>query len=176
MRPCPPRLDYVGQKRPRLVIQVRPGEHRVMGLRVDPAALLAEPRLYREHAIPLLPADDLRRLPLENGTTSLFYEDGILEGHVKGAWKPWETLFIGWWCLGRDGGHGQGLRGQGQPLVHQPAALVSPKLGPERPAGVSEILGLEILGWRLRQTAGGFCCRHVGIPVADLNLFPKAIQ
>ncbi|MBU1276582.1 MAG: hypothetical protein KJ720_14500 [Proteobacteria bacterium] len=112
----PGRLDYGGGQKPRLVVEVRPGEHRIMGLGVEPAARLAEPRLYRAHGAPLLPADDLRRLPLEGGTTSLFYEDGMLKGHVKGAWKPWETIFIGWWCLdgvvGMDKAYGVG----GNPL------------------------------------------------------------
>lgn len=112
----PARLDYGGPKQPRLVVEVRPGEHRVMGLRVEPAARLAEPRLYRQHPTPLLPAAALRRLPLEGGTTSLFYEDGVLEGHVKGAWKPWETLFIGWWCLDGLVGMDKAYGVRGNPL------------------------------------------------------------
>ncbi|MBU1156042.1 MAG: hypothetical protein KKA21_08295 [Proteobacteria bacterium] len=112
----PARLDYGRGERPRLVVEVRPGEHRVMGLGVLPAARLAEPRLYRGHPTPLLPADDLRRLPLESGTTSLFYEDGMLEGHVKGAWKPWETLFIGWWCLDGTVGMDKAYGVKGNPL------------------------------------------------------------
>lgn len=112
----PARLDYGGQEKPRLVVEVRPGEHRVMGLGVQPAARLAEPRLYREHPTPLMPADELRRLPLEGGTTSLFYDDGILEGHVKGAWKPWETLFIGWWCLDGVVGMDKAYGVKGNPL------------------------------------------------------------
>ena len=95
----PARLDYRGKASPRLVVEVRPGEHRVMGLEVVPGAAVHDPRLYRLHPAELIPADALRRLPLGQRTTSLFYEDGVLEGHVKGAWKPFETLFIGWWCL-----------------------------------------------------------------------------
>jgi hypothetical protein len=112
----PARLDYGGQERPRLVVQVRPGEHRVMGLDVQPAARLVEPNLYRSHATPLRPAEELRRLPLGQGTTSLFYEDGVLDGHVKGAWKPWETLFIGWWCLDGTVGMDKAYGVKGNPL------------------------------------------------------------
>lgn len=112
----PARLDYGGKPEPRLVVEVRPGEHRVMGLGVEPAALLAEPRLYRVHGAPLLPAEDLRRLPLAEGATSLFYEDGVLEGHVKGAWKPWETLLIGWWCLDGVVGMDKAYGVKGNPL------------------------------------------------------------
>ncbi|MCB2191431.1 MAG: hypothetical protein KQI62_07695 [Deltaproteobacteria bacterium] len=112
----PARLDYGGSKQPRLVLEVRPGEHRVMGLNVQPAARLGEPRLFREHPTPLLPAAELRRLPLKGGTTSLFYEDGALEGHVKGAWKPWETLLIGWWCLDGTVGMDKAYGVKGNPL------------------------------------------------------------
>ncbi|MCB2228496.1 MAG: hypothetical protein KQH53_17580 [Desulfarculaceae bacterium] len=95
----PARLAYVGKAQPRLVVELRPGEHRVMGLKVIPGAAMHDPRLYRLHSAELIPAAALWRLPLGQGTTSLFYEDGMLEGHVKGAWKPLETVFIGWWCL-----------------------------------------------------------------------------
>lgn len=112
----PARLAYGGIQDPRLVVEVRPGEHRVMGLRVAPAARLAEPRLYTRHPAPLRPAEVLRRLPLEGGSTSLFYEDGMLEGHVKGAWKPWETLLIGWWCLDGTVGMDKAYGVKGNPL------------------------------------------------------------
>ena len=50
----------------------------------------------------LRPASELLRLPLKGRpgqTTSFFVEDGLLEGHVKGAWKPLETLFLGLFSL-----------------------------------------------------------------------------
>ncbi len=112
----PARLNYGGIQPPRLVVEVRPGEHRVMGLWVAAAARLAEPRLYTPHRTPLRPAEELRRLPLEGGTTSLFYEDGPLTGHVKGAWKPWETLLIGWWCLDGTVGMDKAYGVKGNPL------------------------------------------------------------
>ena len=95
----PARLSYKNIKKPRLAVEIRPGEHRVMGLRVIPGAAMEDARRFRLHQAKLIPAEALRCLPLGQGTTSLFYESGMLEGHVKGAWKPFETLFIGWWCL-----------------------------------------------------------------------------
>ena len=38
----------------------------------------------------------LKKLPLEDGTTTSFYhQDWPLTGHVKEAIKPWETLLLG---------------------------------------------------------------------------------
>lgn len=86
----PARLNLAGLKHPRLLVSLRPGEHRVMDL-----ALVDDPR-PRGMPTPLLPASDLERLPLAgDGHTSLFYSDPPLAGHVKGAWKPLETLLLG---------------------------------------------------------------------------------
>lgn len=90
----PARLDFAGMKAPRLVVGVRPGEHRVMSLNVtEEAALAGHPD---RAAAALAPADDLTRLPLPGGgRTSFYHQSGLLAGHVKGAWKPWETLLLG---------------------------------------------------------------------------------
>jgi hypothetical protein len=86
----PARLDLAGLDHPRLLLIIRPGEHRVMQITlVDSRQPLGLPT-------PLLPASELQHLPLPGGgSTSLFYQDGLLQGHVKGAWKPWETLILG---------------------------------------------------------------------------------
>lgn len=90
----PARLDYAGLKDPRLVVELRPGEHRVMGLAVlEQAALARRPDQAR---LDLAPAAELFRLPLpDGGQTSFYHDSGVLAGHVKGAWKPWETLLLG---------------------------------------------------------------------------------
>ena len=92
----PARLDFGRAARSRLVVEVRPGEHRVMGLTVADAAGPVSARAVRVTPLKLEPRDRLTRLPLpQGGTTSFFYEDGPLAGHVKGAWKPWETFLLG---------------------------------------------------------------------------------
>lgn len=86
----PARLDLAGLRHPRLLVTLRPGEHRVMDL-----AWLEGPG-PPGLAAPLLPASQLQRLPLPGGgVTSFYYQGGWLQGHVKGAWKPWETLVLG---------------------------------------------------------------------------------
>lgn len=77
-----------------LEIEIRPGEHRVMGVRMDTRKNLDSSRTIDTV---LTPMEALRHLTLPDGVqeTSLYYEAGMLAGHVKGAWKPWETLFLG---------------------------------------------------------------------------------
>ncbi|MCB2187212.1 MAG: hypothetical protein KQJ78_12390 [Deltaproteobacteria bacterium] len=91
----PARLAFRGLDRPRLVVEVRPGEHRVMGLLVVEDAAARRPGYWAPRPTELLPLEALERLPLPDGhTVSMFHEDGALAGHVKGAWKPWETLLM----------------------------------------------------------------------------------
>jgi hypothetical protein len=94
----PPLLNYGGIKDPGLLVVLGPGEHRVADLKVLPRAKL-NAKSFDLIPAELLPAEGLKRLPLGKGFTSMFYEDGALKGHVKGAWKPWETVLLGWLCL-----------------------------------------------------------------------------
>ena len=88
----PARLDLGGLKNPRLVVTIRPGEHRVMDLAFREDGRLGTNR----RQTPLAPDSDLERLPLPDGrVTSFFHQGGPLKGHVKGAWKPWETILLG---------------------------------------------------------------------------------
>lgn len=81
----------------RLMVEIRPGEHRVMGLE------MIEPnRLDGISTVPmrLSAAEDLERIPVrrldgKNEEVSLYYHSWPLAGHVRGAWKPWETLLLG---------------------------------------------------------------------------------
>lgn len=91
----PPILDFKAAKDSRLVVAFRPGEHRVMSITLEPAAKIRDSRAYQLAGAQLLPMEDLERLPLNGGHTSLFYQSGPLYGHVKGAYKPLETLFLG---------------------------------------------------------------------------------
>ncbi len=47
-------------------------------------------------AFTLEPTENLNRLPSKNGPVSLYHTSGILNGHVKGAIKPLETMLMSW--------------------------------------------------------------------------------
>jgi len=75
-----------------LVIALRPEIHRVMDMQIVQKAALIEDATRAVVA----EMDSLKELPLEDGTTtSLYYRSWPLTGHVRGAFKPWETLFLG---------------------------------------------------------------------------------
>lgn len=91
----PERLDYGAMASPRLRVHVRPAVHRVMDLEVVEAAT-PDKETWLRIAMPANAAAELKRLPVPGGgTTSLYYGEGMLKGHVKGSWKPWETLLLG---------------------------------------------------------------------------------
>jgi len=89
-------LDYQGTspKYSRTVIVLRDGTHRVKDIRLlDADALLAGPRV----AAALRPLGALEKLPVENGTTTSFYESsGARTGYVKGSYKARERLLMSW--------------------------------------------------------------------------------
>ncbi len=89
----PAKLQFSGETSPRMLFHLRPEVHRVMDIEVRPSQFLSSDR-FRRVPMPVAPMADLDRLPSNGGTTSLFYKDGVLKGHVKGAVKPWETLFM----------------------------------------------------------------------------------
>ena len=91
-----PSMLRVGNAK-RLMVEIRPGEHRVMGLE-----MISPDSLSSVSIIPtgLSPVEDLERIPVhrwdgKKEEISLFYRSGPLAGHVRGAWKPWETLLLG---------------------------------------------------------------------------------
>jgi hypothetical protein len=88
-----PLLDFKGITSPQILVYLRPEVHRVMGLEVRDAHDLALPPFQRI-PMPVEAMDRLENLPSTAGTTSLYYAEGILKGHVKGAIKPWETLSL----------------------------------------------------------------------------------
>ncbi|MDG4475485.1 hypothetical protein [Thiovibrio frasassiensis] len=92
----PGSLDYAGRENPRLLVSIRPEVHRVMDLRlVDDDSALGSQGVPREKT-DLLSVETLERLELPGGTetTSFFHEKGVAQGYVKGALKPWESLFM----------------------------------------------------------------------------------
>ena len=89
----PPLLNFEKIKSPQILVYVRPDIHRVMDLNVrDVHDLSAEP--FRIIPMKVEAMDRLQHLPAKTGTTSFYYPEGALKGHVKGAIKPWETLSL----------------------------------------------------------------------------------
>jgi hypothetical protein len=89
----PSLLHFKGIPAPRIVVYLRPEVHRVMDLQVrDARDLSADP--FRIIPLPIEAMDRLKQLPVDHGTTSFYYDEGFLKGHVKGSVKPWETLFM----------------------------------------------------------------------------------
>lgn len=75
-----------------LQIVLRPEIHRVMDVSVISRTSLADGVEFAAFA----DLASLKKLPLDDGaTTSFYYRDWPLAGHVKGAIKPWETLLLG---------------------------------------------------------------------------------
>jgi hypothetical protein len=90
----PAMLDYDNIKAPRLLIQLRPGVHRVMDIAVVEEQNRAV--LTQTHRIPtpLESVENLEKIPLNGEHTSFYHETGIRKGHVKGSIKPWESLLL----------------------------------------------------------------------------------
>jgi hypothetical protein len=89
----PPLLKFKEIHSPQILVYLRPEVHRVMDLDVqDVHDLSADP--FRIISTKIEAMDRLEKLPTKTGTTSFYYPEGILKGHVKGAIKPWETLSL----------------------------------------------------------------------------------
>jgi hypothetical protein len=75
-----------------LLVSISPALHRVMDVQVIHADF--------SHSYQVVPADkqtlsSLNFLPLaDGGSTSMYYDQWPLRGHVKGAIKPWESLLL----------------------------------------------------------------------------------
>jgi hypothetical protein len=90
----PSRLNYTNMKHPKLLIYLRPGVHRVMDIAVvEEGAIRKSPHFIIVPAS-LKPMQELERIPIDNGTTSFYYNKGVLKGHVKGSVKPWESILL----------------------------------------------------------------------------------
>ncbi|MDA8140044.1 MAG: hypothetical protein M0036_15455 [Desulfobacteraceae bacterium] len=89
----PSQLNYNGLEDPVLIVDLRPGVHRVMSLAVVPARQITNDR-YIPIAMTVEPMAALEQLPSPQGTTSFYYDQGWREGHVKGSIKPFEMIFL----------------------------------------------------------------------------------
>ena len=90
----PWQLDYSKTEHPKVIVHLRPGVHRVMNLEVIDEKQLQDLGRFNIIKASLKPMTDLERIPLENGFTSFYYQNGPLKGHVKGSIKPFESLFL----------------------------------------------------------------------------------
>jgi len=94
----PARLDWTGTAAgERLLVRLRAGTHRVMGL-----AVTDRPALAADHALtpmPLRPMAALDRLRLEDGTASMFHDEGPRRDLVRDSFKPFELALMSWWVF-----------------------------------------------------------------------------
>jgi len=88
-------LEYAEKNNPKLLVHIRPGVHRVMNLEIVQESDLYDNRKLKMITTPLAPVEELERLPINGKTTSFYYEEGLLKGHVKGSVKIWESIFLG---------------------------------------------------------------------------------
>lgn len=89
----PALLQVQSTPSPQIMVHLRPDVHRVMHLAVRDAQALSS-RKYKVVNMRTAPMDHLKMLSTNGGSTSFYYSDGLLEGHVKGSVKPLETLFM----------------------------------------------------------------------------------
>jgi hypothetical protein len=89
----PLNLHFAGIHSPRLILHIRPGVHRVADLEVVSAQRL-EQRPYSSVEMGMAPMDALMALPENHDPRSFFHDSGVLKGHVKGAFKPLESIFL----------------------------------------------------------------------------------
>jgi hypothetical protein len=90
----PPILEFKKKANPRLLIYLRPEVHRVMNLEVVDERLVSKAKNIRLISAPLVPGNCLEKLSVNGNHVSFFYNKGLLQGHVKGSVKPWETMFL----------------------------------------------------------------------------------
>ena len=90
----PGSLDYAKATHPKLLVHLRPEVHRVMDLEIIAKKDFQELQDVSVIKMPLLPMEDLEEVPLGDGTTSFYHQEGILKGHVKGSIKPFESILL----------------------------------------------------------------------------------
>ena len=90
----PWRLEYTGKDNPKILVHLRPGVHRVMNLEIIEEYDLNNRRDFRKIISPLAQMNELETIPIDGKTTSFYYKEGLLAGHVKGSIKIWESIFL----------------------------------------------------------------------------------
>ncbi len=101
-----PVLKYQTTPFPRLLLEIRPGTHRVMGMQVltDQPGKVGQLNALGHLDVPLVDEAELHRLPLGDRTTSFYFEEGSDKGYVKGSTRIWELLLMSWWAFDPDVG------------------------------------------------------------------------
>jgi len=90
----PWKLDYGETARAKVLVHLRPGVHRVMNLEVVEGADFDDGSAFHLIDTPLVPMDELERIPVDGDTTSFYHHKGWLNGYVKGSVKYWESIFL----------------------------------------------------------------------------------
>jgi hypothetical protein len=90
----PWRLEYTEQENPRILVHLRPGVHRVMNLEIIEEHDLSNRRDFQKIISPLVQMNELEKIPIDGKTTSFYYKEGLLKGHVKGSIKFWESILL----------------------------------------------------------------------------------
>lgn len=90
----PPRLEYVNFIKPRVLIHLRPGVHRVMGLEIIESQNFEADHRFNRIITPTSPMDNLTRIPVNGNFTGFYHSYGPMKGFVKGSVKVWESLFL----------------------------------------------------------------------------------
>jgi len=90
-------LSMNGADNNRVIIDLRQSTHRVHDV-------IAKPDINLSGDIEITPArltamHELRALPLDGETVSMFENSGWRKGYVKGSYKPFEALLMSWWAL-----------------------------------------------------------------------------
>ncbi len=91
----PWRLEYTGRDNPGILVHLRPGVHRVMDLEIIDGHDLNNRKDFQKIISPLAQMNELEKIPIDGKTTSFYYKEGLLKGHVKGSIKFWDSIFLG---------------------------------------------------------------------------------
>jgi len=79
------------------VVTVSAGVHCVVDLALRPRPEIVAGS--EDGAVRLAPMEELDNLPLADGFTSFFYDEGGAKGYVKGSSRPLERLLMSWWAF-----------------------------------------------------------------------------
>jgi len=93
----PTLLDFNDEDKGRIAVHIAPATHRIRNIWRLKRGELGP---YRRLQARMQPLAGLEYLPLDDGSTTSFYEEsGPRRGYVKGSHKIWERLLMGWWAL-----------------------------------------------------------------------------
>lgn len=85
-------------KDPQLVVLIKNASHRIKKLWLTDEHI---PEGFMTSPVTTRPLASLEKLPLKQGneTTSFYETSGQRIGYVKGSYKPFEKILIGWWAF-----------------------------------------------------------------------------